>query len=242
MALQIGQIRSNEVQESQDADKFSFIKVAEGTISQSKIPAGDGSISVLEDTLVNLSSSFTIENKYFVVLNIQKLNTPQNIKAYLYSSTDSGVSKQYIETYKIPAGSGDTAIVEYVRIQMVLAPNRNYNSILLELQRTDEYDYSKMAEEEYRRTVTLTGDIKIYTITNLLNEQDFLSGKTLKQIGVQAPAGLLMCINGEGIRVGPSGLYEIKEEYRFNFLGFVAGQTPTGIDGRNVFILDYLYE
>jgi len=32
---------------------------------------------------------------------------------------------------------------------------------------------------------------------------------------------MLMCINGEGIRVGPSGIYEIKNGYKVKFLGIV---------------------
>lgn len=236
MAFQIGQIRSNEQSQT---NFISDDMATENTVTYGTVPAGDGSIPELEDRLVTFSENFSSENKYFVVLNINKLTTEQKIKAYLYFSDDDKVSKQYIGTYKIPAGTGDVQIDGYVRVEMVLAPNRNYPSILLELERTVNDDYSVIGQGTRIVNVSSTS---IYTITNLLDSDSLLGGKTLKQIGVQAPAGLLMCINGEGIRVGPSGLYEIKEEYRFNFLGFVAGQTVTGIDGRNVFILDYLYE
>lgn len=226
MAFQIGQIRSNE------QSQFNFIEAVNGNVdTEGSIAAGDGSILGLEDRLVTFESGFSPENKYFVVLNINRLATAQKIKAYLYFSNEGKVSKQYIGTYKIPAGTGDAQTDGYVRVEMVLAPNRNYPSILLELERTIN-----------DTRIVNVSSTSVHTIKNLLDSDSLLSGKTLKQIGVQAPVGLLMCINGEGIRVGPSGLYEIKEEYRFNFLGFVAGTTVTGIDGRNVFILDYLYE
>jgi len=34
-----------------------------------------------------------------------------------------------------------------------------------------------------------------------------------------------MCINGEPIRIGPSGIYEIRNGYKVNFLGFVPGKS-----------------
>jgi len=45
-----------------------------------------------------------------------------------------------------------------------------------------------------------------------------------------------MCINGEEIRIGPSGIYEIKNGYTVNFIGFAI--LP---NDNNYFILDYQY-
>ena len=57
----------------------------------------------------------------------------------------------------------------------------------------------------------------------ILNRQNIsIENKgTLKQIGVQGPPGLLMSINGEPIRIGRSGLYEINNGINTTFIGFI---------------------
>ena len=61
----------------------------------------------------------------------------------------------------------------------------------------------------------------------------------LLQIGVQGDPGLLMCINGEEIRIGRSGLYEILNGYKITFIGFIINTEP---EDDRYFILDYQYE
>jgi len=60
---------------------------------------------------------------------------------------------------------------------------------------------------------------------------------------------MLMCINGEPIRIGPSGIYEIRNGYKIYFLGFIIKNYDEIIDGNGVsqirrdsFIVDYQYE
>ena len=45
-----------------------------------------------------------------------------------------------------------------------------------------------------------------------------------------------MCINGEEIKVGRSGLYEILNGYKISFIGFIVEP-----DDNKYFILDYQY-
>ena len=72
------------------------------------------------------------------------------------------------------------------------------------------------------------------------NVIDFLSpsisgNRILKQIGIQGPPGLLMSINGEEIRIGRSGLYEITYGINTTFIGFIVEADE------KYFILDYQY-
>jgi hypothetical protein len=55
---------------------------------------------------------------------------------------------------------------------------------------------------------------------------------TLQKIGVQSEPGLLMCINGEEIHVGQSGIYEPIKSVPVTFIGFV-------IKNNEFFALDY---
>jgi hypothetical protein len=52
---------------------------------------------------------------------------------------------------------------------------------------------------------------------------------------------MLMCINGEDIRIGPNGIYEINNGYKITFIGFVVQQSDQTPDKRDYFILDYQY-
>ncbi len=70
--------------------------------------------------------------------------------------------------------------------------------------------------------------------------------ETLTKIGIQGPPGLLMCINGEAIRIGPSGIYEINNGYKVTFLGFIVRESRQrkdrdGVPDYDYFIMDYQY-
>ena len=58
----------------------------------------------------------------------------------------------------------------------------------------------------------------------------------IKQIGIQSAPGFQMCIDGEQIRIGRSGLYEIKNGVIIKFIGFVIDP-----EDNQHFMLDYLY-
>ena len=70
-------------------------------------------------------------------------------------------------------------------------------------------------------------------ITDYLNPYIENMGR-LKQIGVQSHPGLEMCINGEMIRVGRTGIYEINHGIDINFIGFMPEEDDH-------FIMDYQY-
>jgi hypothetical protein len=63
--------------------------------------------------------------------------------------------------------------------------------------------------------------------------------KYLTKIGVQGPPALLMCIDGEQIRVGKSGIYELNSNINITSISFVPKNTSNGLD---YFIMDFEYE
>ena len=58
----------------------------------------------------------------------------------------------------------------------------------------------------------------------------------LKRIGVQGTPGLIMCINGEQIQIGKSGIFEINIDYTVSYFGVVIEK-----DSDKIFLLDYQY-
>ena len=75
----------------------------------------------------------------------------------------------------------------------------------------------------------------IYNIMDYLRTSIDNKGR-LKQIGVQGPTGLLMNINGESIRIGRTGIYEINNGVTITSIGFIIEDGNT-----DNFILDYQY-
>ena len=51
----------------------------------------------------------------------------------------------------------------------------------------------------------------------------------------------MMCINGEEIHIGRSGVYELYFNISVDFLGFVIKKSSQTQDGLDYFILDYQY-
>jgi hypothetical protein len=61
-------------------------------------------------------------------------------------------------------------------------------------------------------------------------------------MGIQGPTGLLFSMNGEEIRIGKSGIYEV-QDFPIENLGFVIKDTsPVPYqDGKDFFIMDFQY-
>ena len=139
-----------------------------------------------------------------------------------------------LKTISIAAG----AETDYSTFEIVISPNDNYtyNQIYFELNR-ELIDFNTQNEDgTYGRKMHIT----IERLDKIYNVIDFLSpsiggNRILKQIGIQGPPGLLMSINGEEIRIGRSGLYEITYGINITFIGFVVEADE------KYFILDYQY-
>jgi len=76
-------------------------------------------------------------------------------------------------------------------------------------------------------------DIQLFEIKNILTS-DILSNVT--KIGIQGNSGMLTCINGEPIRIGPSQILEISKigNFSFDFIGVLPRKNDT-------WFLDYQY-
>ena len=80
-------------------------------------------------------------------------------------------------------------------------------------------------------------------LTNILTVEGKFLAQALSNMEVQGPSGLLMCINGEEIRVGRTGIYSINHKsININSLGFVLKPTNLTSDGFEFFVINYQYE
>ena len=160
----------------------------------------------------------------------KNLTGQQNITIRLIHENSSDEDRQILKSIIIPEANS-AADETYVTFDLVIAPNDNYNEIQFILNRVASYDdrIIVLEVEKYAKINNI--------IPSLDASSDFGKISKLKQIGVQGPSGLQMCIDGESIKIGRTGIYEINHGYTISFLGFIYPEEWT-----KPFILDYQYK
>lgn len=248
MSYKIGQFRRDSLNGSQRyLTNISYQIVPVQTTLQQVV-----STTFFTDYALNLSTSLTYGKSYYVKIGLKRQNTDQTITINLRQSTtndnntdiENNKNIQVLDTITIPKKL-DNSINNTAIIEVAFSPNATYNQIMLTLQRTAN-DFSIQNEigtsgRLIEISETDTSVSQIFNILNILTDGGNLI-QSLKKIGVQGPPGLLMCINGQDIRIGPSGIYEIKNDYKITSIGFVIEDSnDVTFDKRNYFILDYQY-
>lgn len=105
------------------------------------------------------------------------------------AKTDNTKGKQFIKQINVAAGSSG----EYLDIDCVFTAAADFDAIVFEL------------VGSYIDFTPIIIFIELSEINNIL-------GKDIAvKMGIQAKPGLLMCINGQEIRVGYSGIYELQQ-------------------------------
>lgn len=219
----IGQFRSSQLSSYSDALTASMNRIE---------TASDNVEGVVFRNLCGQLSGTNIvnsDNCYYLKFWIQqRSDSTQTFSVKLLNSTLSEDNKQTIGKFTTPTGTSTTYY------ELIFQPNATYDAIIFELQRT-AFDY------QFTNVDSTSGRIMEGSITNLeklVNVVNFLKNKYdgleyLKKIGIQGPVALMFCLNGEQIRIGKNKIYEIHNDYKINFIGFVPNE--------NYFIMDFEY-
>ena len=185
----------------------------------------------------------TSDGSLFLRFSVKKFSRETGVTIKLINEDSSALSTtnvQTVATIIVPAAESeeDNNLVTY---DIVITPNETYKKLIFAINR-DSYDFQ--TPREWTTSDTSFKIEKFGIITNIItilgsNDDPVVR---LKQIGVQSYPGLEMCINGEMVRVGRSGIYEINYGIDVTFIGFMPRDDNTN-DGliRNHFILDYQY-
>lgn len=227
MSYQIGQFRRDLTN--------NYIQDLSYTITTVETPWGGSSDSsslqiTFTDRALLLPRSLQQGQNCFLRVGIERQQLRQRINILLKNNTSTQNKTQTVASFTIPPLDNTNNITAI--IETIISPNDAYNQIILQIVRQIPQDF-----QITNRIVNLVNeDIVLGTITNIVNIVGAQNG--FIKIGVQGPSGLLMCINGEQIRIGPSGIYEIKNGYTINFIGFVILSND---NNNNYFILDYQY-
>ena len=200
-------------------------------------PSGISGDIYFKDAAFSMTNSFDYQKNYYIKIQIKRTNANQNFSISLANLDNEEKSEQFLKSFYVPAIRGNKDINKTAIIEIVFNPIINFSDVVIRLNRTSQ-DYSiENPDGSSGRVFEIVDDgCACYEIINILNS--IPSVTAFDKIGVQGPSGLLMCINGEEIRVTPSGIYETRSGYKINFMGFVVTDPNPNV---NYFILDYQY-
>lgn len=236
MSFNFGQFRRSQVSNYLTPMDYNIIDLKTVSAASTATFFSDKVISLPDlNPLISVNEN-NIQQSYFLRVKIYKRQDSKQMATIKLNNT-SKISDniQNIRQIEIPMGNE----TEYTTFEIVISPNNNYNEIQFILSR-EALDYGIYPEEGS----DISGRVMKIEVDNLsliYNIMDYLRTSIdnkgrLKQIGVQGPTGLLMNINGESIRIGRTGIYEINNGVTISSIGFIIENGNT-----DNFILDYQY-
>ena len=230
-----GQLRRTQIESYLTPLTYTFKDIETKSALSQGITFIDKAIVLTGDNILqSIDKTGTVIKSYYMQIKVFKEEESEQLLTIKLVNTDKTKdNEQTLETITIEQGKkNDFAIFE-----IVIPPNQSYNQIQFVLNRV-LIDYNNENEDgTYGRKVNM--EIlklkEIYNVIDFLNPAIENTGR-LKQIGVQSAPGLLMSIDGEAVRVGRSGIYEINNGISVSFIGFIVEP-----DDNKYFILDYQY-
>ena len=150
------------------------------------------------DECVHVDTVLETGINYYFHCKIKKMQTPQRFDIKLIKFDAEYGDEQYLKTIDIVGGENN----EWVDVEFIFTPAADFDTILFELTRTTT-DYQ----------IGIRYPIFVYLELSKINNMitsEIGAGTALVKIGVQSHPGLMMCINGEQIYIGKTGIYELK--------------------------------
>lgn len=233
MSFQFRQFRRNQLSSFLTPLSYELTTITSQSTISSAVTFLDNILILSGNNIIKPTELDGVRTKnYYIRFKVYKKANPQTIKIKLVNTNKTSDNIQVLKSIVVEGGRES----DYSSYEIVISPNNTYNRILFELQRELE-DYNTINQDgTYGRICNIYID-RLDEVYNVINHLSSLINKTsLLQIGVQSAPGLLMCINGEEIKVGRSGLYEILNGYKISFIGFIVEP-----DDNKYFILDYQY-
>lgn len=176
---------------------------------------------------------------YYLKFTVRQLpDSPQEFTIKLQSDDVAIDNVQTVRKFTVKQG------VETSTFELIFNPNSNYNQIVFELKRlaSDFSLYNDDGTNGRIMDITISNFEKVNNVISDFLAQKYSGLSKLKKIGIQGPPGLLFCIDGEEIRVGRNGIYELyNENINISYLGFVIKDALYTQNGQDYFIMDFKY-
>lgn len=156
---------------------------------------------------LQLTTNFKINTNYYIHCKIKRFKDSAqifNIKLINKDTYEQDKIEQFIKTIEVKQGEEDkTSSAGWMDVEFIFSPLMTFDTIVFELQRIS-MDY---VEDRWPKFVYE----ELSIINNAIGSAATrIPPVSLIKLGVQTRPGLLMCINGEEIRVGRTGIYELK--------------------------------
>lgn len=230
MSYNIGQLRRNQI--SSYSTPLSY---RQGLIKN------ENSIIDFYDQCMYLTGANIVSSIYSYYLKFEVTQLPevtQEFSIKLQSDEVTVDNIQNIRSFVVKQG------LETTTFELIFTPNSNYNQIVFELKRLalDFYiDNGDGTSGRIMKIKILQFDRVINVISSYL-AKNYPGMTSLKKIGIQGPPGLLFCIDGEEIRIGRSGIYELyNEDISISYMGFIIKDALFTQNGEDFFIMDFKY-
>ena len=225
----------NEPTSTSSANNTIYMELLTDGVAKRRRNMGDngvtgGTLNPFYDECIQFNGGLSAGLNYYFHSKIKRLSSDQVFYIYLvnYNDVSAGedVKTQYLKTITVQGGSS----TEWVDFELLFTPLIQFDCILFQLQRTIE-DYRTGT----RYPVIVYEELSL--VKNMLSSQ-IKQGVSLMKMGIQSRPGLLMCINGEEIHIGRTGIYEVKNGIiTVDFFSVVTGAVPTNNIG---FLLNQL--
>lgn len=227
---QIGQLRRNQI------DSYSTaLSYRQGLIRN------ENSIIDFYDQCMYLSGANIVSSiySYYLKFEVTQLSeVTQEFSIKLQSDEVTVDNIQNVRSFVVKQG------IDKTTFELIFTPNSNYNQIVFELKRLALDFYTDNGDGTWGRIMK----IKILQFDRVVNvissylAKNYAGMTSLKKIGIQGPPGLLFCIDGEEIRIGRSGIYELyNEDINISYMGFIIKDSLFTQDGKDFFIMDFKY-
>lgn len=230
MTYNIGQLRRNEI-----TSYVNPVKYTKKTIinDESIIDFQDICLEMSGDQIVDITSSY--------YLKFEVSQRPEAAQDFIIKLKNNDVTidnVQEVKTLKVAAGTGK------ISFELIFNPNSKYNQLIFELQRLALDFYLDNGDGTSGRKM----EINILEFSKIINIVDsYLKGKfsgltKLKKIGLQGPPGLMFVLDGEEIRIGRTGVYELyNDNIEISYIGFIIKDSLFTQSGKDFFVMDFKY-
>lgn len=230
MTYNIGQLRRNEI-----TSYVNPVKYTKKTI------INDESIIDFQDICLEMSGDQIVDATSSYYLKFEVSQRPEAAQDFIIKLKNNDVTidnVQEVKTLKVAAGTGK------ISFELIFNSNSKYNQLIFELQRLALDFYLDNGDGTTGRKM----EINILEFSKIINIVDsYLKGKfsgltKLKKIGLQGPPGLMFVLDGEEIRIGRTGVYELyNDNIEISYIGFIIKDSLFTQSGKDFFVMDFKY-
>ena len=228
---QIGQFQRNQM------DSYSV-----------KITSWEQDLLINQEAIVNfydpcmflgVNNMVNANYSYYLKFEVtQKVDLPQNFIIKLKNSTALINNTQEIRRFNVKKGTDKTVF------EIIFSPNAGYDQIIFELERIAD-DYNITNDDGKKGRIMEVNILSFERIINIVS--DYLVNHypglvSIKKLGIQGPPGLMFVLDGEEIKIGRSGIYELyHESINITYIGFIVKTSEFTQEGKDYFIMDFKY-